>query len=371
VSVSNCVRSYSSQITDRCAALGQWAPIVGTVLAVLGSLYILLAKPPELEKKETVQKECNHHCTCSGGGNYPGLISASAHSLVTPASDDRHHGFSNGEGTPTEKVPTAAPRNTFSNGAEGAHIETVQTVDTYHTFSNGEGRTSLEIVPTTTHPTSEQEKKDVGGRFKVANALAAIGNYLGTPSQDRFDDSDFKHTKARNWPEIPGEAQRNIHLPETKRQYNQYEEDESEIDARPGRAPSVRSFVSGLERSSTTPRAVSPQPSSSPHSAFRMSHASTLPAARRSSELQNTVTSPSAGSLAGLRRLRTNTLEVPSPSRYSHTRNLSNSSMSPVAATPPDGPSSPTIVVSSETDLPSPSSLSEALPATPMSAPPP
>jgi hypothetical protein len=40
-------------------------------------------------------------------------------------------------------------------------------------------------------------------------------------SQDRFDDSDFKHTKVRNWPEIPGEAQRNIHLMETKGQYNQ------------------------------------------------------------------------------------------------------------------------------------------------------
>jgi hypothetical protein len=73
--------------------------------------------------------------------------------------------------------------------------------------------------------------KDVGGRVKVANALAAIGNYLDTPSQDRFDDSDFKHTEARNWPEIPCEAQRGVHLMETKRQFNQYEELDPEFSS--------------------------------------------------------------------------------------------------------------------------------------------
>jgi hypothetical protein len=77
-------------------------------------------------------------------------------------------------------------------------------------------------------PTSQVRTR---GRVKAANALAVIGNYLGTPSQDRFDDSDFKHTKARNWPEIPGEAQRNIHLMETKRQYNQYEELDPEFSS--------------------------------------------------------------------------------------------------------------------------------------------
>lgn len=69
------------------------------------------------------------------------------------------------------------------------------------------------------------EQNSHASRIKVANVLAKIGNYIGTQAQDRFDDSEFKHGKAVDWPEIPGEEQRNSKLSKIRETYNQYREE--------------------------------------------------------------------------------------------------------------------------------------------------
>jgi len=69
------------------------------------------------------------------------------------------------------------------------------------------------------------EQNSHAGRVKVAKSLATIGDFMGNPAQDRFDDSQFTQGKAVDWPEIPGEEQRNSKLSKIRETYNQYQEE--------------------------------------------------------------------------------------------------------------------------------------------------
>lgn len=79
-----------------------------------------------------------------------------------------------------------------------------------------EMRSSSDSVPRATLVQTMSQRSrttDAGNRRKVAETLSRIGNYLGSAAPDRFDDSDFKHGKAVDFPEIPGEEHRNDMLP--------------------------------------------------------------------------------------------------------------------------------------------------------------
>jgi hypothetical protein len=67
---------------------------------------------------------------------------------------------------------------------------------------------------------------DEGGRLRVAKAITAVAEYIGTASPDRFDDSSFQHGDASDFPEIPGEKQRNRELQRIRLSYNQAREDD-------------------------------------------------------------------------------------------------------------------------------------------------
>jgi hypothetical protein len=353
------VRGRHRSLTDFVLFVGQWAPIVGTGLAVLASLYLLLAADPEAVKEEANPNVSMHHCNCSMQEVGIGLFRASSHSDDTPGATDMRR-----------------------------------------SFSNSGGGTSSEIVPTTSRPAPGQGHQvkrswtaDAANRRKVAKALTAIGNYLGTAAHDQFDDSEFKRGKAVDFPEIPGEEHRNSALPQIRERYNQSRDADGNVTPvlreRPSRAGSFTGSVAsglGIEGSSTTPRAASPQSPQSPHSpsAFsspttpRRPHASTLPAERTSFELQNPPSSSSAGPTRGRLRQRGDTLEVPSPVHYGPTRNNPSAPSVTSIVTIPESQSSPAIVVSSDPDTsspaltlvsnpPAPPSPSEPLP-TPLTA---
>lgn len=329
------VHGRHRSLTDFGLFLGQWAPIVGTGLAVLGSLYLLLAADLKAVKEEANPNTSMHHCNCSIQEVGIGLSPASSHSVATPGA-----------------------------------------IDMRLSFSNGGGGTSSEIVPTTSRPAPGQGHQarpssvaDAGSRRKVARALTAVGIYLGTAAPDRFDDSEFKRGKALDFPEIPGEEHRNRALPQIREQYNQCRDADGNVTPvlreQRSRAGSFTGSVAsglGVEGSSTTPRAVSPQSPQSPHppspfpspTTLGRPHASTLPNERTSFELQNLPSSSCAGLTGGRLRQRRDTLEVPSLVYHSPTRNsLSASSVTSIVTTP-KGQSSPAIVVSSDPDTSSP-----------------
>lgn len=247
------------------------------------------------------------------------------------------------------------------SAASSHSMTTPAAADMHRILSNDDRQTSTEIVPTTSapsvghsHQSSPSVTGDIGNRRKVTQALTSIGNYLGTAAPDRFDDSEFKRGRAVDFPEIPGEENRNPTLPQIREQYNQSRGSDGNVT--PGlrrqrsRASSFNGSIAsgfGVEVDSASPRVPSPH---SPRS-------STLPTERTSFDLQN---------MGVMTRQRRDTLEVPSTVHHSSTRN--NSSAPPVNSlvTVTSGPSSPAIVISSDPETYSPTDTPP--PTTPISA---
>ncbi|KAB8299060.1 hypothetical protein EYC80_001185 [Monilinia laxa] len=276
---------FSHQVayqTEPIATIGQWAPIVGTGLAVFGSLYRLFAANMEAE---------------TGGTN---------------SNTSKRHGF------PNRKIGLGiVSESPIPGSAEIMH----------QGLSNSSWRTSheiehQEIAHTRSNPPSlglEKSPPDVGNRRKVANVLTAIGNYVGTAAEFRLDDSEFKHGKAVDFPEIPGEDQRNPKLPHIREAYNQTRDADGNITPilRPSRAPSINgSIISGLdiEGGVGTAEPVSPRLPTSPF--------------------------PTSPENSDRPRIRRDTLEVPSQAHHNIVRYDTSRS---------ESQTSPLIVVSSET----------------------
>lgn len=192
--------------------VGQWAPIVGTGLAAYGSLYVYLAN--YLEQRSIAP------------GHGPDR-------LLEDGSDG------------TELAP--APSNSIATPC-AAHVRS-QSVDG-------------EVLPTSDRRASDTTYH--GHRRKVANALTAFGNYFSNTPHETFDDSEFRSGNARQYPEVPGESERNEALPQIKLNWNGNDNDGApSIRGRRSRAASVSGSPSsnlGGEGASPTLRTSSLQP---------------------------------------------------------------------------------------------------------------
>lgn len=148
--------------------------MVGTGLAVLGSLYLLVASRLAAAEEE------------ESNSSTPGA----------PSGAPVHH--CNHCDCLTREI------------SRGRSLTSTRSV---HSPSAADMRPSAEMVHTTTWTSLRSGVSDAGNRRKVAKALSTIGNYLGNAAEDRFDDSEFKRGKALDFPEIPGEEGRNSALP--------------------------------------------------------------------------------------------------------------------------------------------------------------
>ena len=249
---------------------GQWAPIVGTGLAALGSLYVLLAVNVEAVKAETNQSSTMHHCNCSHHHLDRGRP---LNRQNWPTTDDS---LNSGDArTPYGDAYGRSPQNS-------AILPEMQQISTRHSTSSTRSghvgqirsRSPDVVVPERTLTI------DVGGRRKVAKALTSMGNFFGTANRDWFDDSEFRRGKALDFPEIPGEEHRNRDLPQIREQYNQPRDSDGNVTPMRREA---RSRASSFHRSATA-------------------------------DLDG-------GEGSSTPRRRRDTLEVPSPGRYSPTRN--------------------------------------------------
>jgi hypothetical protein len=185
-SIGRVIRSLStgSDLLTNCCA-GQWAPIVGTGLALFGSLYVALA-----------------------------------------AQDSRAT-----EGSPTD-------------GHHGSPSDCSQ-----HD-SEGPRRSNDNLARTHTHVTLE------GTRRTVAGWLNTVAEYVGTPQERSYNDAGFRggRSRAMEFPELPGEWNRNKDLPQLIEQWSPSRD--------PSRAPSVRSATGRAtrERSDTADTLQVPSP---------------------------------------------------------------------------------------------------------------
>lgn len=196
--------------------LGQWAPMVGTGLAALGSLYSLLAADTQEEEHGSAftTKHCNisHHQRSISHPHYgnksePVLTRPQAPHNERPVHElIRQHGFSEGimiHRQTQHSTPSTSRRSTFP-AIRGPVAAPAGSAMTEH--------------PLRRTQTSASDAD--GNRRKVAGAFEWLGEKLGTPAPDAFDDSDFRNGPAANYPTVPAEEQRNRELPATLVLYN-------------------------------------------------------------------------------------------------------------------------------------------------------
>ncbi|KAJ5654170.1 hypothetical protein N7490_001173 [Penicillium lividum] len=162
--------------TEPIASIGQWAPIVGTGLAVMGSLYLMFAADMEAEEKQIGPPHDRTEPRCADcGGN---AICDSTDSTESPA------------------------RSNSTASAPSPDIERTATFST------------IRQAMTT------QAGPDPGGRRKVAQFFNAASTYLAAKAHNNFEDTGFEVHERTNFPEIPAENLRNKHLPEIREVYN-------------------------------------------------------------------------------------------------------------------------------------------------------
>ncbi|PGG98380.1 hypothetical protein AJ79_08888 [Helicocarpus griseus UAMH5409] len=288
---------FSAQVfyqTEPVASIGQWAPLVGAGLAVLGSLYLVLAAVLDAVENESKQETSSNHDNCSMHEVVTVISAASSHSATSPGEMRR------------------SPSNTRSLNEQ-----------------DGQPRQST--------------TGDSGNRRKVARALSKFGIYLSNAAHDRLDNSGFKSGRALDFPEIPGEFRRNRDLPHIRNQYNPYRDAAGNVTpsirGRPSRAGSfTSSIVSGLDLDGPSSRSQSP---SGPRQSMTSND--------RTSFDTHPPTSPTSGAPKVTRPARRDTLEVPAQTHHSSPRN--NSPMSPAhhpARSVSDSRRPPAIVVSSD-----------------------
>jgi hypothetical protein len=325
------------QILTHMLFAGQWAPIAGTGLAALGSLYLLLAADVEALKKGENPGVPTQHCNCS----------------------HHHHSSESGDGlriTPADP-PTSPPMQEIGHGLFTA--STNQTVisiaDTHRGSSTELDRTMTRPTRSDTHQTRQSTAADVGGRRKVANALLQFGKYFDNAARDWMDNSEFQRGQASHWPEVPGERNRNPEIFVTMEKYNPSHDGNSIHEPRRPRSRSASftgSVTSGraFDSRPATPRSSSPSPSL----VSGRPHSNTLPAQRISFEPQGHASSSAAvpGEEAVVVKRR-DTLEVPLSVHHNPMRSALDSPTSSTAPgiIVPRTQSSPA-VITSDNDAP-------------------
>ncbi|KAF2689426.1 hypothetical protein K458DRAFT_427591 [Lentithecium fluviatile CBS 122367] len=176
-------------LTEPNNNVGQWGPITNVSLATLGSLYLLLTRPEAKENEATSSQTSSHHCNCSHSHNFQ------PQPTLTVQSENDY-----------------SPQRSIAGLGITAEPQEM------------EQRLSHESGITSTSPNGRQRRasptSDPGGRRWVARTLKKTADYLGSAAHDKFDMSAYNQSEAREFPEIPGEAQRNPELSELKRQYS-------------------------------------------------------------------------------------------------------------------------------------------------------
>ncbi|KAI5861096.1 hypothetical protein GGS23DRAFT_578756 [Durotheca rogersii] len=369
--------------TELMTSIGQWAPLVGTGLAALGSLYLLVVDL-EMTREGATQTEpvC---CACSNhnfsGDQCSGLL-ISAQAACSVSSEEGRNAFENAFDSPPLDPRNPSALNGVYGGALSGSCDSIVPPDAVHlppSLSSHGG------VPAETDSfTSQPKPKDPGNRRKVAKVLRKVSDYFGTAKLHQFDDSEFKHGKAVDFPEVPGEEQRNPDLPQIREQYNTHREDESSARSIIKRSPRSDSFTGSVssrfsaESGLLMTRAISAESLPPPHSRSSSSAPSTAGITR--SDTLPPVHGPAEqhDPTRGQPRQRRDTLEVPVLDFHSSSRASSSSSPLTTVTAIANGQGSPAIVIISpdaETDAdadaepltlnPATASLSSASPSSP------
>ncbi|KAJ5098296.1 hypothetical protein N7532_005297 [Penicillium argentinense] len=292
---------FSKQLmyqTEPITSIGQWAPIVGTALAAVGSLYLLLTADMDAEQNQKADQEAPSNAE---SGN-PETIIGQYYDPDSPDNSPRHS----------------------SAGNDDRRSEDVTRTMTSTTIS--------QRIPRTTTNHSEISV-DPGGRRIVARWLNFLSMQMAAKAHDQFQDSGFHAKERSTFPEVPGEEFRNNRLPDFHKAYSN-----SPIPR--SRASSfIGSESSNGEGNSRIPVDIArhlslPGPSSS-RPVTRPQHAYTLPSRTCSSEASRGLDIQNISSVQRASIPTEVIMSRPDVSRASSTTNTSPGTPAPSGKTPP------------------------------------
>ncbi|CAG8368162.1 unnamed protein product [Penicillium salamii] len=158
--------------TEPITSIGQWAPIVGSGLAVLGSLYLLVAAEMDAAGKGDKQKQCKE-CARS--------------------------------------ETTTSSRRQSGTSTEDQELETRTPIHQTPTLGN---------EPLVRQPTA-LSLKDKGGRRKVAHILNWASENIAIRTHSQYEKGGFKRDHRSTYPETPGEHYKNSKLLADKAKYGE------------------------------------------------------------------------------------------------------------------------------------------------------
>lgn len=196
-------------------------------MAVLGSLYHLLIADVQGEGGDEITRPIATSCCCKcvHHAQYPPLHRSP--SMLGAAST--HSGSSSNISSSRRQQPlrtclglgvVSVPDLAHSNSSMLLHRCSTATGEEDDPDATAAIAELEKLVLRRTRTTSGGGGGDAASRRRVAEALNSMANYLGTAAHDRFDGSDFRHGKAVEFPEIPGEAARNERLVHIREAYN-------------------------------------------------------------------------------------------------------------------------------------------------------
>ncbi|OQE28041.1 hypothetical protein PENFLA_c005G04948 [Penicillium flavigenum] len=176
--------------TEPIQSIGQWAPIVGTALAVLGSLYLLLSADMEAagredgQQEETIVGKCPN-CDCS-----------------------------------VSETGSSSARGSRTSAERQDHDIEMTTIRR----------------PTTNQTTTTQAQHDLGRR-RVARFLNAASAIMTAKAHKQIEKTGFKPEAKTTYPETPGEEYKNGNLrnlqDKYKRQLKEAKESNTSFTAYP------------------------------------------------------------------------------------------------------------------------------------------
>lgn len=222
--------------------------MVGTGLAVVGSLYLLLAADMQAEEneKERPDKQPNLTSveTCPRCGTY---VTSDGGGSTSPGRGSQSH----------DSQPSTAMARTATRPSASVTVDRDTTNQSEHTV-------------------------DVGGRRKVAHWLNMASKQLALKAYPQFHDSGFNARGLTDYPEVPAEWARNKDLPNLQEAYSN-----SQQRSRAGSfIESVNSDSPSGEGPSRTPQRLLSLPSAPKQRVVtRQRHSNTLPSRQNSFEM--------------------------------------------------------------------------------------
>ncbi|KAJ5397885.1 hypothetical protein N7509_005998 [Penicillium cosmopolitanum] len=180
--------------TEPITSIGQWAPIVGTGLAAIGSLYVLFAATMDADESENDDQEIRLDADANAD--------ASEHNSNCTEYTSR--------GNSPESLDSISPQRSSQMIDGSPSTEIVRT------------STQASISPRLPRTATNQSERSVhsGGRRKVTQYLNLASMKLAAKAHDQFQDSGYHAKGLSSFPEVPGEIFRNENLPEIQRAYS-------------------------------------------------------------------------------------------------------------------------------------------------------